>query len=213
MLRFFERIYGFIWFALFSQGYINNATCANIAAGLTLDCDYPLVGGVKDDLYLMNYAELNSVTRNSTNPQIIEAITLVSGKKAYKFEGKNNSVEPRTALVKQRYADSYEHQVNFMVFSLTPTAKDLIGDLVKGRVIAVCENRHRDASGRTSFEIYGLNAGLEVTELERVANDADTQGAYKLVLKTSEYSREPALPNPMFKTDYSTTKALITALV
>jgi hypothetical protein len=213
MLRYFGRIYGFIWFTLFSQGYINNATCAEIAAGITLDCDYPLVGGVKDDLYLFNYSHLNSVTRNSTNPQIIEAITLTSGKKVYKFEGKNNSVEPRAALVKQRYADAYEHQVDFLVFSLVPASKAIIEDLVKGRVIAICENRHREVSGKTSFEIYGLNAGLEVSELERVANDSDTQGAYKLVLKTSEYSREPALPNTLFKTDYATSKALITALL
>ncbi|GAI79341.1 unnamed protein product, partial [marine sediment metagenome] len=150
------------------QGFINCAQCGKISADLSLDCDYPPMGGTTEDLILINYEDIESVTRNGDNPQIIEAITRTSLTSSYKFEGKNESLEPQVNLVKQRYADCYDHEVMFIIFLNTPAAKKQIKGMVGGKLVAVVENKHRlSAGGETSFEIYGLGVGLYVMELSR----------------------------------------------
>ena len=198
---------------LIANGFINQADCAVITGGLTLDCTYPALGGAKDDIYLINLAEIASVTRNGSNPQIIEAITLVTGKVAFKYEGKNNSAEPQSSLAKQRYAEVYDHEVMFKVFTNRPTDKVQLELLAQGTVVAIVENNHLNATGNTSFEIYGLGVGLEVVEMTRILSDVDTQGAYNLILRTSEQLKESHLPNTLFITSYAATKAVVTALL
>ncbi len=209
MKRFLLKLIGLL---LVSQGFINTATCAVISAGLSLDCDFPLIGGVKDDIILMNLDDIASVTRNGTNPQIIEAVTKASGKVGYTFEGKNNSVDPQATLVKQRYSEVYDHEVMFKVFLNTPAAKAQMESLVQGKVVAFIQNNHVNSAGDSAFEIYGLGQGLDLVELTRVLNDVDTQGAYNLILRTSEQTKEAHLPNPLFITDFATTLAVYVGL-
>ena len=93
--------------------------CGELSANVLIDCDNPLVGGANDRLILINKADWDdaTITRNGSNNQLIENIAFVSGGVvAYQFEGKNNSVEPRAALVKQRYAEVYDHEVIFKIF-------------------------------------------------------------------------------------------------
>lgn len=203
---------GMLLFTLIAQGFINRADCAELTAGLALDCDYPIVGGARDNIWLMSLSAIASVTRNVTNDQIIEAITMDAGKYAWIFEGKNNSVEPQLTLIKQRYSEVYDHEVMFKVFLNTPDAKLQMEKMVQGKLVAIVQNNHLTDVGSTSFEIYGLSVGLEVAELTRIVADADTQGAYNLILRTSETSKEGHLPNPFFITDYATTLTAIEGL-
>jgi hypothetical protein len=199
---------------LIAQGYIHCSQCGKISAGLAPDCDFPLMGGTTEDLILVNYEDIDSVTRSSTNKQIIEAITLnTTTDVGYKFEGKNESVEPQANLVKQRYADAYDHEVMFIIFLNTPVAKQQIEKMVHGKLVAVVENKHRNSAGDTSYEVYGLGVGLYVMELNRIVVDADTQGAYKIILRTPDNAKEANLPNPLFITDYPTTKAVVEGLL
>ena len=210
MKRFLLKLVGLL---LVSQGVINTANCAVISAGLALDCDFPLIGGVKDDITLVNLDDIASVTRNGANPQIIEAVTMVTGKVGFQFEGKNNSVDPQVALVKQRYSEVYDHEVMFKVFLNTPAAKLQMERLVQGKVVAFIQNNHVNSDGDSAFEIYGLGQGLDCLELTRVLNDADTQGAYNLVLRTNEQTKEAHLPNPLFITDFAATLAVYVGLL
>ena len=211
---FLSKIATLMLIILVAQGYINCTQCGAISAGLEPDCDFPLMGGAYETLVLMNFADIDSVTRSSTNKQIIEAITFgTTTDKAYEYKGKNESLEPQTALVKQRYSDSYDHEVMFIIFLNTPVAKQQIEAMVGGKLVAIVQNKHKNSDGDTSYEVYGLGVGLYVMELSRIVVDADTQGAYKIILRTPDNSKEANLPNPFFKTDYATTKALVDALI
>lgn len=212
--KLFSKVAIWILNILVAQGYIHCSQCGKISAGLAPDCDYPLMGGTTEDLVLFNYEDLGSVTRNATNKQIIEAITLnTTTDKAYKFEGKNESVEPQVNLVKQRYSDSYDHEVMFIIFLNTPLAKIQIEKMVHGKLIGIVENKHKNTDGNSTYEIYGLGVGLYVMELSRIVVDPDTQGAYKLILRTPENSKEANLPNPLYITNLPTTKAVVEGLL
>ena len=85
--------------------------------------------------------------------------------------------------------------------------------MVDGLVIAILQNKFRGENGDTEFEIYGLDTGLEVQELTRIQQDADTQGAYNIVLRSSEQSKEAHLPATLFLTDRAITKAIVDGLL
>ena len=188
-------------------------TCAKISADVLLDCDNPMLGGANDRLILVNKDDIASVTYNMTNPLIVENITLATGMEGYEYQGKNNSVEPRSALVKLRYAEVYEHEVIFKVFVNDADTKKQLELMRQSRLIAVIENNHKGDGGDAAFEVYGLESGLELVEMERVVADTETQGAYNLVLRSSENSRESHLPNTYFITDYATTKTDVETLL
>jgi hypothetical protein len=189
-----------------------SVNCPGIAGDAFVDCTKPMSAGVKDAyLYLFNYSDLESVTEDGSNPNLLTDITLVSGKKIYRYEGKNNSIEPRSALNKQRYAEVWDHEVIFKIFDNTADIKEQLDFLKSTKVIAIVENNYAGTDSATSFEIYGLRAGLELTVSERIVNDQETQGAYNLTLASGEFAKEPYLPATLWDTDYATTKAILAA--
>ncbi len=189
-----------------------SVNCPGIASDVFVDCTKPMSAGVKDAyLYLFNYADLASVTEDGSNPNLLTDITLAASKKMYRFEGKNNSIEPRSALNKQRFAEVWDHEIVFKVFDNTAGIKQDLDFMKSTKVIAIVENNFAGSDGGTSFEVYGLKAGLELTVSERIVNDQETQGAYNLTLASGEFAKEPYLPATLFDTDYATTKAIITA--
>lgn len=192
------------------------ADCAVISTNLNKNCDNPLVGGVRDNIYLINFSDwLDAVfVRNGLNSQIYESITLPSGALAYRMEGINNSPEPSTSFKRLAFAELFEHIVKYKIFDITPSAKEQLELKSKGRFVAIVENNYKGATGNAAFEIYGADSGLIVPDggLTRDPNSTDTQGAYDVTLQTSEKSLEPHLPATLFITDYATTKAVLEAL-
>ena len=189
-----------------------SVNCPGIAGDAFIDCTKPMSAGVKDAyLYLFNYSDLASVTEDGSNPNLLTDITLVATKNIYRYEGKNNSIEPRSALNKQRYAEVWDHELIFKIFDNTAAIKEQLDYLKSTKVIAIVENNYAGTDSATSLEIYGLRAGLEMTVSERIVNDQETQGAYNLTLASGEFAKEPYLPATLWDTDYATTKAIITA--
>jgi hypothetical protein len=188
--------------------------CGKISKDQLQNCDYPLVGGVKDRLILINLEdwEDSTITVDPTNEQLITGIALPSGIEAYQYEGKNNSIEAKATLVKSKYSESYDHEVRLKMFYIDAAVKDEIEKLPKGKYVAIVENNFKGDDGKGAFEIYGRETGMTSLELNRELNNADTQGAYDILLKTSE-SKEGHLPSTLFNTDYATTKAIVDGLL
>lgn len=191
------------------------STCATLSGNILFDCDYPMVAGVNDNLLLLNKETWDNavVTRNGVNPQIVEGIVLPTGEVAYKIEGKNNSVEPTQKLVKQKYSEVFDHEITFKAFKSDAATKKQLENLARGRVVAIVLNNHKGNAGAGAYELYGNDAGLEVQELERLLNDADTQGAYNIILRTPEVSKEAHLPATIFLTSFAATKAIVDGLL
>lgn len=187
--------------------------CAGIIQDQLLNCATPISGGVQDKLYLFNFDDIASYTVDNDNPNLVTGITLNSGARGFVFEGKNSSIEPRAALVVQRYSDVYDHEVTFKVFDNGPDVKKNIEGMVTKKVVAIVENRFKGSEGDAAFEIYGIKAGLKPSTLERITADTDTQGAYNVVLVSTEFEKEPNLPATFYSVSYDATKAALEALV
>jgi hypothetical protein len=191
--------------------------CGRISANILLNCDYPIVGGVEDRLILINKADWDNATlvRDGSNPQIIESIALETSpaRYAYEVEGKNNSIDVKSTLVKARYSEGYSHEIIYRVFNISPAIKEQIEAKAKGRLVAITQNNFKGATGNAAFEIHGMDIGLELVEAESNKSDAETQGAYVLTLRTPENFKESHLPATLFDTDFATTKAVVDGLL
>ena len=191
------------------------ATCGKISANQLLNCVHPIVGGVNGRLILINLDDWNNstITVDVANSQLITGITLASGITAYQYEGKNNSNEPQITLQKLRYNEVYDHEVMFKLFYNSAAVKSEIEKLPQGKYVAIIENNFKGDAGECSFEVYGRDSGMEVQELTRILADADTQSAYNLILRSSEYAREGHLPSTLYLTSYAITKAIVDSLL
>lgn len=188
--------------------------CGKITKNESPLCDTPLQGGSEDKIVLFNWDEWKefTISRNVDNPQVIEDIVMGSGVTGYLMEGKNNSVLPKTTYIKQRFSEVFDHELNYKIFTIDGETKSELEKKVKGRFVAVVENKFKGTDGDSAFEIYGADAGLVVTALTRDPNSSDTQGAFDIILKTDEFSKEPHLPSSLFDTDYNTSKAVFDSL-
>jgi len=186
--------------------------CAALAGELEPDCDFPIQGGVDDLLYLINKSDIASVTRNNTNPQIIEDIILVSGAVAFRVQGQNNSNNTRWELVKQRYTRMYNHFVDFVGFDLSPSGYERYEELANALVVAVVINNYRGENGNAAIKIYGLDAGLRAVTIAQDMASADTQGAVQIAIGSDDINKEPHTPATLFDTDYATSLAIIEGL-
>jgi hypothetical protein len=106
----------------------------------------------------------------------------------------------------------FDHQVRAKGFDLSPATKVNINSMKDGRYTIITQNYYKGTNGNAAYEIYGLTAGLEMTEIARDPNSADTQGAFDFLFFT-DINKEPKSPNTFFDTDYATTKALVEALL
>ena len=181
-------------------------SCGLITVGSSADCTSPLKSGTQPRLFLINYDQLSSVTTSTATPNLITAMTFVSGTVAYVFEGFKQDVKPsQEVIAPSNGLNQFKHAVNFLVYEIDQIQKNNIQRLAKGRFIAILENK-----GKTddSFEVYGLGSGMEI--VPGVARDSYANGGgYIISLATSDQEFEPLLPQTLFTTDYTTTKTLV----
>ncbi len=190
-------------------------TCGNIAESFGFVCAHPLQGGTADRAYIMNFEDFKAATvdKNLMNRFVVESIVLAGAAVAQYVDGKNNSNAPSFQLVKQTYADVYDHLFNFLVFDMTNATKKALAETVGGKYVIIYENNFRGNAAQSTFEILGANAGLEIKTFMRDPLNNENQGAYVLTMGTPETGKEPDLPYSFYDTDYATTKAALEALL
>ena len=188
------------------------ALCGGISSGVVYDCDNPIIPGIVPDIILVNLKDIDTVTYDVTNDYIITNIALASTKQGYSFEGFRQSARPQYEYVRQPYSTAYNHIIDLQVFDITAAQKKNLEAMALGKIVAIVENL--DKTDTATFEVYGLDVGLEVNTLTRIAADLETAGSFSLQLMTPEDAgKEPKLPPSWFDTDYATTKAAVTALL
>ena len=192
------------------KSYAMATVCGAISASIGFDCDNPMQAGTEDKAWIINKSDIDSITYN-TNKMIVEDINLKVGKTAFTISGRNNSIMPSTALIKNTYTDVFDHIVNMVLFDISPAQKENLTGMISGKYVIVTENKFRGATGNSAFEIYGLDTGLELTVLTKDPNNADTQGAFSGTFATNK-NKEPKMPRTVFITSYAATLAMLEGL-
>ena len=187
------------------------AGCSEITANIGKNCTDPIQAGAEDLMVVIPRADwLNaSIGVNVSNSQIVESIVLASGATGYSYQGMNKSILPKYELLKTDFSVKYTHEVSFKVFNLSPTIKKELESLAQGLYVVIIANKYHGTGGNASFEIYGADAGLDLTTMIREVGNAELGGAFDLVLTTSE---EPNMPKTLFVTNYAASKVIFDGL-
>ena len=184
------------------------AQCRTLSAGVPKSCK-PLVAGTKDELLVIDFNDIAAVVPHATVKKAV-TLSLRTGKKAYSFEGKNNSNVLRSDVSRGKYGVQYKQEVDLLAFGVDNVSISTVEDLHEGRFVTITENNNG------FFEVAGLNAGLQTTKGSRDSANKDTGGAPELTLASEEEVGYPdffmlfAVDGITY--DYAATKAAVLAL-
>jgi len=186
-----------------------------INSGSLLTCDDPPIGGVQNFVILYNYEEWREMVDSGLNvirdsDGTISDIVNLTGIKGYRFD-----VPDETALIlgsPDRLVDGgldgYDHSVSMSILRTKQTQKNIVKAMSFGKVVAVVFKKNGTG------EVYGDEQGLKPSSNTYNPNDPSKGSVIPVVLVTSpRTSPENRMPVDIFKTDISTTKALIEGLV
>jgi hypothetical protein len=183
--------------------------CGDLIKSLVLDCEnimQPGVGG-SSRVILIQKSDLSAYTVDGEGK--VTALTLVSNKAAYSIDGVRQSAKPKFERVASPAGASlYKHQVELFYFGYSQVDKNNVTRLANGRYIVIYENAKQDAN---AWEILGLDAGLEVTEMMRAPQE--NGAAIRIVLASAENEFEAKPPRTFLSTDYAASKTALEALL
>lgn len=96
----------------------------------------------------------------ATGTGVITQIILYPGKKGYEFIGFRNDVKKSDEVVKHaNLKNRFRHACSFVVYEVDQVQKNNLRDLVKGRFLAIVENKGKDEN---SLEVLGKTCGLSI---------------------------------------------------
>lgn len=184
--------------------------CADLSKGLIADACKRAISGLNSRILLMNYADIDRTTTTELNG-VVETLQLKAGKYAHAFEFKDTTLVAEHNLVKEAYLPTWEHIINAKLLAKTQDAKNAVEVLAKAKVVAIVENKEQGAAGEVKYEMYGYDAGLELTESNNTTAFAD--GVVYSVKLASSDAKESSLPKTIYKTSATATDTLIEGLL
>src|SRR6186713_3384934 len=126
--------------------------CGSITRGSVIEecADIP-PGGTRARLLLANLDEVESYTEDGDGQ--ITAITMIDDATFYEFTGFRNDVKKSEEVIKPEIGiPKFKHNVGWVIYENTQIQKNNIENIVRGRFVAIVENKGKDAN---SFEVVG----------------------------------------------------------
>lgn len=153
--------------------------CEKLLTGcVSADCDNIGFGGVSNTGWIANYTDINTVTYDTENSNIVDGITM-------KTEGEGSSAVTKcffpvtvmgnqpfqgsnTQLVVGDYGNRFTHNVTIAILDNGPKlSNEVLDNLANGRFVITLENDFRDTNNTNRYSIYGLAKGLKATNISR----------------------------------------------
>lgn len=175
--------------------------CGAIDRGSSADCDNLPVGGTEARLILFNNADIASYTEDADGN--ITDISLNPGAFGHEFIGFRNDMKAtQESLTPEVGPTRFKHGVGLNIYEMTQLQKNNIEKLARGNVVAIVENRGKDAN---AHEVFGKGVGLQIVP-GVLRNAHENGGLYVIALATpdGEGLTEPKLPQTLLATGSGT---------
>ena len=190
--------------------------CEGIFQGALIDCDNPLAVGLEQRIFVANKEDILDVNYSVAvgEENVVDAITMKTGKAFFEFEGVNETIKAQNSLVRNSLSNTYMHQVDFSVFEVDNSSLLNLQKMAYKPQVVIVFGVNDSTLGNGVFRLYGNQAGLDLVTDEQIHGDAETGGAQVCQLNTPDSGRaETQKPPVIWNTDYATTLALIEALL
>lgn len=155
---------------------------------LNANCDNPIFQGVDAVAYIFNHSEVESLTYDQTNPNLVTAINMkenngvaYTGYKINQF-GKTPYTGTTTTMTEGNIFNRYDSEFHFIVPDNSPTSAKLIDALKDGKFVVVIKNEYEGTDGKGTFQIYGGKKGLVASAIEGAKYSDDTEGGWSVTL-------------------------------
>lgn len=170
-----------------------------------------LQGGVGSDSRLVLIPKSDLAAYTALGIDTVTALTLAANKSAFSFDGIRQSQKPKFERVAAESGQSvFKHTIEFLIFAYDQVSKNNAARIAQGRYVAISENAKIDAN---TFEIYGIDVGVECTEMVRAPQELG--GAIKITLASpdKEYEAKPPRTFDAGTGVYATNRTAIDALL
>lgn len=165
-------------------------TCDNKLAGqFTQMCGHRPKQGVSKKWYI-NWDDIDKeATQKANKGTVVTALVLKTGAKMYPAQGNRKVHSIEHALSIKDFGNGYIHTDRFTITYKGENERERIQELVDGaRVVTLSQKVDTGVSGELSYEIAGLEAGMEITEDN--FNSAADSGVTKIAVATKEGEEE-----------------------
>lgn len=173
-------------------------------------CENPAVAGTFGEVILLPYNGIDRAQSEVENG-VIKSIVMKTGKKGCLFDAYDNSPLGAVSLVAGTYRNNWQHDATLRVFTKSTEAKEFVNGLTNSRVVVVLKNKEGATGGEVTYEAYGWDAGLVLTEATGDTTLADGV-VYELVLGSDETSKEKTVQKSVFDTSIATTETMLKTL-
>lgn len=149
-------------------------SCGRITRGSVPICDELPEAGTRARLVLINWDDIRFIFESNG---IITSIELYPEKQAYEFFGFRADVKKSEDVVKpQTLKSRFRHATSFIIYENDQRQKTNIKCLVRGRFLAITENKGKDEN---SLEVLGKECGLAI--VGGLIRDAHENGGMFLI--------------------------------
>ena len=147
------------------------------------DCSNPMVKGAKANGLIINKAHINmsGVTYDSSNPFLVTALPLVSGKTAFDIVqgGKTPYTGTQQELQEGTYQNTITNTIQFVILNQGTTTAEQVLALMIGEFVVALQNNNG------TYQVFGLESGLRASAMVRELYSDDTLSGW-LVTMTEE---------------------------
>ncbi|TDO68826.1 hypothetical protein EV143_11810 [Flavobacterium chryseum] len=151
-------------------------------------CGHRPKQGVAGKWYI-NHDDVDvEATQKSNRGTVVTTLVLKTGAKIYPAVGKKvSSIEHALAI--KDFSNGYIHTDRFTITYKGPAERERVQELVDGaRVVTLSKKVDTGISGELSYEIAGLESGMEITE--DTFNSGADSGVTKIAVATKEGEEE-----------------------
>lgn len=141
-----------------------------IGGAITADCENPIFAGVAGEAIILNYSQIQSITYDENNGNIITGITMKASTKGYIVQQLGNQPfdGTQTEMADGTYAKKFNNTVNFAVLDNGPDiCRDVVDNLANGKFVVIMQNDYKHANADNKYQVYGAAKGLKATSIVR----------------------------------------------
>lgn len=142
------------------------------------DCDNIGYAGVSNTGWIANYNDIDTVTYDTTNGNIVNGFTMktetVDNETVSKcffpmtVMGNSPYSGSNTSLVVGDYGNRFTHAVTISILDNSPKlSNEVLDNLANGRFVVILENDFRDANDTNRYTVFGLAKGLKASNISR----------------------------------------------
>lgn len=174
--------------------------CEKLISGcIAADCSNPIYTGIESVAYIFNKSQIESLTFDSTNPNIVTAINMAEDSDSVSYVGykieqlsKTPFQGTTTTMTEGNIMNTFTEAISFVVPDHSPAASMLLDNMANGSFVVVLVNEYEGSDSKGKFQIYGSKKALKCTACEREAYSEETNGGWSLTL-TAENTPKSAV--------------------